>query len=129
MLHDVAFREANMRRCHITLESWMYDDLGLSGPEMIAFAIIYGFSQDGRSLFLGSRDYIATWCDVKIRKVQYILNDLVDKKFIERVPVPSSKTKGYRANIELIDKITREKYEYLNSDSHKFEQLSKRLSS
>ena len=37
---------------------WMLD-LGLNASELLTFATIYGFSQDGESAFTGSRAYLA----------------------------------------------------------------------
>ena len=34
-------------------------DLGLSAPELLCYATIFGFSQDGESCFAGSRRYLA----------------------------------------------------------------------
>lgn len=44
---------------YISILSWMYN-LGLTNPrELLVYAIIYGFSQDGRSRFAGGRRYLA----------------------------------------------------------------------
>ena len=42
---------------YYTVQAWMITDLGLRGNELTAYAIIYGFSQDGRSEFVGSISY------------------------------------------------------------------------
>ena len=110
------------KRSHVTLDSWMFNDLGLSGAYMIVYAIIYGFSQDGVSMFFGSRDYLATWAGVKTRKIQYILNDLVAKKFIKKHDIPGSKTKGYMANLDLIEDIIRKRAEFnIDKDAYAVE--------
>lgn len=69
---------------YINIQSWMRTDLDLSGNELIAYAIIYGFSQDGESRFRGSRQYIADWCGVSTRAVQTILNNLVERGLIKK---------------------------------------------
>lgn len=43
---------------YITIHGWMINKLQLKGNELIVFAIIYGFSQDGKSEFTGSLNYI-----------------------------------------------------------------------
>ena len=108
-----------LKRSHIVLDSWMFNDLELSGPEMIVYAAIYGFSQDGTSMFFGSRDYLATWAGVKTRKIQYILNDLVEKEYIIKFDIPNSKTKGYMANLQLIEEMIR-KREYEEKSHNEF---------
>ena len=35
----------------VTIQSFMRSELGLKGNELIAYALIYGFSQDGASEF------------------------------------------------------------------------------
>lgn len=92
-----------MRRCHLTIESWMIDFFNLNGDELIVYAIIYGFSQDGKSMYMGSRDYLTKWCSGSLRTIQRILNKLVKDKLIIKYTIIGQKTKGYRVNL---DKIT-----------------------
>ena len=69
---------------YITIQSWMITDLDLKGTELIVFATIYGFSQDGESRFKGSRQYLAEWCNGTTRSVQTALNSLVEKGLIQK---------------------------------------------
>lgn len=46
---------------YIVIQSFMVNDLGLKGNELLIYAIIYGFSQDGSSEFSGSLQYLADW--------------------------------------------------------------------
>lgn len=64
---------------YINIQGWMISDLGLKGNELLIYAIIYGFSQDGESKFTGSRQYLADWTNTTVKNVQNILNNLVDK--------------------------------------------------
>ena len=41
-----------------TISGWMGNSLGLRGNDLICFAVIYGFSMDGKSQFKGSLDYL-----------------------------------------------------------------------
>lgn len=43
------------------ISGWMINRLGLSGRELHAYAIIYGFTQDGETEFNGSLTYIMEW--------------------------------------------------------------------
>lgn len=45
----------------IAIQGFMVKELGLSGNELIAYALIYGFSQDNESEFKGSLNYVAEW--------------------------------------------------------------------
>lgn len=79
----------------ITIQGWMRTKLDLKGNELLAYAVIYGFSQDGNSKFTGSRKYLAEWCGCSMATIDRTLNSLVDKGFISRT---SCATKhGYRA--------------------------------
>lgn len=46
---------------YYTVQAWMVNDLDLHGNELALYAIIWGFSQDGRSEFVGSISYIQEW--------------------------------------------------------------------
>ena len=64
------------------IQDWMYD-LGLSVSELLAFAVIFGFSQDGESKFSGSRSYLAKKICAKSRAtVDKALAGLLEKGFI-----------------------------------------------
>ena len=56
--------------------------LGLSGNDLMVFALIYGFSQDGQGCFYGSLPYICETCGISRRTAIYILNDLVERGFL-----------------------------------------------
>jgi hypothetical protein len=69
----------------IVLKGWMINKLGLSGTALIIYAVIFGFSQDGKSCFRGSIAYLAACAGVSDRAVQKILQQLIKKGFIEKV--------------------------------------------
>jgi DNA-binding Lrp family transcriptional regulator len=60
----------------------MRTDLNLKGNELLAYAIIYGFSQEENCMFTGSANYIAEWLGVTRRSVVDILKKLVEKGLI-----------------------------------------------
>lgn len=64
------------------VQSWMASELQLSGLQLLIFAIIYGFSKDGRSKFYGSLNYIASQANCSSRTVVSIISKLVDQKII-----------------------------------------------
>jgi uncharacterized phage protein (TIGR02220 family) len=66
----------------ITIQGWMRNQLNLKGYELIVYALIYGFSQDGNSKFSGTRRYIAEWCGCSMRTVDNTLASLLAKKLI-----------------------------------------------
>jgi hypothetical protein len=80
----------------------------LSGNELITYAIIYGFSQDGESRFTGSRQYIADWCGCTTRSVQNILNNLTERGLIKKYEYTTNNIKHceYVANFTSSEKIS-----------------------
>jgi len=73
-----------MKDNYINVQGWMVTKLKLSGNELLIFALIYGFSQDGSSEFKGSINYICNWLNCSRPTVSKILKDLTDKNFIEK---------------------------------------------
>ena len=68
----------------ISIQGWMVNRLNLKGNELLVYAIIYGFSQDGESRFTGSRRYLADWCGCAMRTVDNTLASLVAKGLITK---------------------------------------------
>lgn len=66
----------------IAIQGWMRTKLNLKGYELIVYALIYGFSQDGDSKFSGTRRYIAEWCGCSMRTVDNTLASLLSKQLI-----------------------------------------------
>ena len=70
----------------IAIQGWMRTKLNLKGNELLVYALIYGFSQDGESRFKGSRKYIADWCGCSLNTVDRTLKSLVDKGLLAKYP-------------------------------------------
>jgi hypothetical protein len=69
---------------YFTVKGWMINKLGLSGSALIAYAVIYGFSQDGVSSFRGSISYLASCAGVSKRGMINILQGLLGKGYITK---------------------------------------------
>ena len=69
---------------YIVVQGWMVTELNLSGTELLIFAIIYGFSQDGVSCFEGSWSYLAEWANASKSTVYRTLKNLLDKGYITK---------------------------------------------
>ncbi len=69
---------------YFVIHGWMLNTLGLSGNELMAYAIIYGFSQDETSEFSGSRSYLANFMNVSLRTVDNVLASLQEKGLIAK---------------------------------------------
>lgn len=69
---------------YINIQQWMVSDLNLSGNELLIFALIYGYSQDGQGEFFGGFSYIAEWINCSTRTVINIIKELENKKYIKK---------------------------------------------
>ena len=69
---------------YISIQGWMLNRLNLKGNELLVYAIIFGFSQDGESRYTGSRRYLADWCGCSVKTVGNALASLVAKGLISK---------------------------------------------
>lgn len=69
---------------YINIQGWMVTDLGLAGNELICYAVIYGFSQDGESQMTGGLSYLESCMNVSRQGVIKILKKLLAKELIKR---------------------------------------------
>ena len=76
--------ELDITNNYINIQGWMCSKLKLSGNELLIYALIYGFSQDGISEFRGSRSYICKWFNISLPTVDKALNSLVEKNLITK---------------------------------------------
>jgi hypothetical protein len=108
---------------YIVIQGWMVNELGLSGNELLCYALIYGFSQDGESCFKGSRKYIAQLLGVSsLNTVDKILANLIEKSLLIK---ESNTVNGVTFNSYKANNITSSKNEYptqnLSTPYSKFE--------
>lgn len=69
---------------YINIQGWMINELKLSGNSLLVYAIIYGFSQDDGSVFSGSLQYLADWCNATKQGIQKNLKELIDRGLIQK---------------------------------------------
>lgn len=69
---------------YVTIQAFMVNELGLGGNELIIYAVIYGFSQDGSSWYTGSRSYLAEWCQASKSTVSRNLERLCEAGLLEK---------------------------------------------
>lgn len=69
---------------YVVIQAFMVNDLHLKGNELIVYATIYGFTQDGDHWFYGTKGYLAEWCGATKGTVGNCLKSLTDKGFLER---------------------------------------------
>ena len=68
---------------YIAIQGWMVEQLGLKGNELLAYALIHGFSQDGKNQFTGSLTYIQQWLNCAHSTAVLTLQSLVKKQLIK----------------------------------------------
>lgn len=88
----------------VLLQGWMITELGLSGVELITYALIYGFSQIEGHTFNGSREYIAKWANVSESTIKRTFNKLEEKGLIIR-KFNDGRTTSYSVVHEVIDTV------------------------
>lgn len=86
---------------YVVIQGWMCNELKLSGNELLIFALIYGFSQDGESEFSGSRSYIANTFNISKPTVDKTLKSLMDKNLITKREIIINDVKMNRYKISL----------------------------
>ena len=66
------------------VQGWMVNNLGLSGNNLIVYAIIYGFSQTEEQYFSGSIRYLCEWTNSTKQGLYKNLKYLCDKGYLEK---------------------------------------------
>lgn len=88
---------------YITIPGFLRTRLDLKGSELIITALIYGYSQDGNSWFMGKTEYLAEWTGIADKNVLRSLKSLTEKGILEKKEVfVNNKAKRcyYRFNFE-----------------------------
>lgn len=97
---------------YVQISGWMVSELKLKGNELLIYAVIHGFSQDGKSDFHGGLNYLAEWTNSTKQGVIKSLKSLVEKKLVIKVLEKTSSrtvlcryfTAKSRINMEETDK-------------------------
>ena len=69
---------------YIQVAAWMVTKLGLKSNDLLIFALIYGFTQDGDCEFTGSIDYMCKWLNASRPTVSKSLQFLCDTNLITK---------------------------------------------
>ena len=76
-----------MQERYLIIPEWMLD-LGLNTAERDAYALVWGFCQDGESDYHGSASYVARWCGVRREAAVRILRKLTDMGLLRKTEEP-----------------------------------------
>lgn len=74
----------NRGSSYILIQDWMVDELNLKGNELLIYAIIHGFSQDGETHFTGSLRYLMKWTNSSKTNTIKVLKSLTEKGLIQK---------------------------------------------
>ena len=95
---------------HITIQGWMRTALNLKGERLQAFALVYGFSQDGESQFYGSLKYVMEWLGCSkptaIAILDYLTNLHLITKHTGKTGIESNR---YTVNAIVVDALRQER--------------------
>ena len=80
---------------------WMITRLGLKGVDLKLYAIIYGFSQDGKSAFDGSIAYLQDFTNAGRNTVIRALKRLVDSGLVHKMERLENGVKFVRYKVDL----------------------------
>lgn len=72
------------KQSYIVVLDWMVEKYHLKGNELLAYALIYGFSQDEESEYKGSYSYICKWLSIDRATAIRILNRLESKGLLTK---------------------------------------------
>lgn len=90
----------------ILIQDFMVTDLNLKGNYLLVYALIYGFSQDGKGIFNGSIPYIQDMTGITSYKTVYnILAKLERKDLIIKITHFTDRPNQYRANTKYNKKL------------------------
>lgn len=102
---------------YIQIQGWMLNKLNLKNNELLIYAIIYGFSQDGESEFNGSLQYLADWCNCTKQGVLKCLKSLLEKDYIKKLEYTKNNIKfcSYKTNLDILTKFNSIKQSLIGS--------------
>jgi len=83
-----AFNPLSHEGGYVTIQSWMVRSLGLSGRQLMIYAIIHSFSQDGKSYFHGGLKYLMYWTGYSKSQLLVNLQQMVKDGLLIKVDVP-----------------------------------------
>lgn len=83
------------RYSHVVILPFMVERLHLRGNELIIYAIIFQYSQDGECLYRDGIPYLAEWTKLRNDEICRILNDLIRRGLIRAVEISDGGNKEF----------------------------------
>lgn len=67
---------------YITVQGWMKTELGLKNNRLLLYALLWGFSQDGKGGYTGRQDYLMEWLDCSRSALDNYTKELMAKGLV-----------------------------------------------
>ena len=103
------------QKSHIVIDAYMLQ-LGLKGNELLIYALIAGFCQDGVSECWTSQETMAEWCGgISTRAVRDILQNLITKKLITKKECLNKNVKYSYKEVEIVPELSSNEQEVFST--------------
>lgn len=103
------------QKSHIVIDAYMLQ-LGLKGNELLIYALIAGFCQDGVSECWTSQETMAEWCGgISTRAVRDILQNLITKKLITKKECLNKDVKYSYKVVEIVPELSSNEQEVFST--------------
>lgn len=93
------------------VKGWMRAHLGLSGGEMLTYAIVYQFSQkSGAGVYIGGVPYLAAFIGCTQVTARHYLHELTERQLIQKIDATQNGVpfQHYKANPEMVPEVYRD---------------------
>ena len=108
------------QKSHIVIDAYMLQ-LGLKGNELLIYALIAGFCQDGVSECWTSQETMAEWCGgISTRAVRDILQNLITKKLITKKECLNKNVKYSYKVVEIVPELSSNEQEVFSKQQENF---------
>ena len=108
------------QKSHIVIDAYMLQ-LGLKGNELLIYALIAGFCQDGVSECWTSQETMAEWCGgISTRAARDILQNLITKKLITKKECLNKNVKYSYKVVEIVPELSSNEQEVFSKQQENF---------
>lgn len=81
------------------IKRWMIKELHLTGNDLIVFAAIYHFSDNGKNIFTLGRKQLSQFLEIPLRTVDRVLQRLIKNHLITKMPTTKNNAVFYNYRI------------------------------
>lgn len=99
---------------YVTIQAFMVRDLRLKGVELMAYAVIFGFTQDDNQTFRSSLPYLMEWCACSKPAIIEALKSLIAKGLIEKRDYIDKGVRRCEYTVKKVDRPEEEAVKKLN---------------